>query len=225
MKETELAESIVEHYSDWEVFKEVPYSGIIDIVCRKAGIHVAIECKTSLNFDVLEQALRNKEGFHFSYVAVPYAKQFRSQNNIQFNICRDYGIGVLCYIPQEYKQIKYRIEELVKPKFNRKAAIRVKLHDYMKRSVAGSQNDRMTAFKFTVEQLVTELKRAGGKMEIKKMFQTEKYHYSTNSSARLCIQRLATDQHYISDGKTYTIHRQIKEFYYEKGFLILTEDK
>lgn len=221
MKETELAESIIKYYGDWEVFPEVPYSGIIDIVCRKAGIHLAIECKTSLNFEVLEQALKNQSGFHFSYIAVPYSKTLKSDYNIQYKICRDYGIGVLVYIPTEHRKEQYRIEERVKPKFNRKARITVKLEEWMKRSVAGSQNERMTAFKITVEQITTELKRAGGKMCIKKMFQVEKYHYSNNSSARICIQRLATDYVFPTGGQMHKIDRQIKEFYYQKGYLIL----
>jgi len=133
---------------------------------------------------VIEQAFHNTMSFHFSYIAIPYTKNM----GFQEKICRDYGIGVLACNVNDW--MGGSVQEIVKPKFNRKAwTKRVRLHEYQKRSIAGSpggSGDIMTPFKITVENMVTYIKRHP-ECSLKEMMSNIDHHYHSDSSARTSI--------------------------------------
>ncbi len=95
----------------------------------------------------------------------------------------------------------------VKPKFNRKIS-KLRLHEWQKESEAGSQNNRRTAFKNTVREIETYLRRRGGKVLLKDAIKSIDHHYTTLSSANKCIADMC-------------IRGVIKEFSFENGFIIL----
>ena len=124
MKETELAEHFINYFSDHDIYKEVPYAGLIDIVAVKGIITTSIEVKCLLNFDVIEQAVKNIRCSNYSYIAVPMPKS----KSFAYQICKNMGIGVLGLTVNGRA---LNVIELVKPKLNRKAT-KLKLETWMK---------------------------------------------------------------------------------------------
>lgn len=196
--EADLAEKFITFFSGgYEVFPEVPVYGIIDIIAYRAPVIIAIECKMQFGFEVLEQAIKNKTYAHYSYIAIPKPKAYLS--SLKRRICKDYGVGVLTYKPlaaaegyaystilrdiAQDERIAHRIEEVVPPALNRRI-VKPNLQEWMKRSVAGSQNDRMTAFKFTVEQIEQYVRRKGGVAKVEQTLKDIPHHYGSISSAK-----------------------------------------
>lgn len=207
MNEIELAEKFIAYFGGYEIYQEVPALGIIDFVAVAGNIRTAVEVKTTFNWKVFEQAVRNKNYAHYSYVAVPHNKDAHFRERL----CKDYGIGLLYFSPKPewVKNIEdYNfISEAVAPRINRSIA-KVKLREYMKDSVAGSQNQRITAFGNTINAFKIFLQRNGGKVSIKRVIEDVAHHYGSNTSAKQCIINLCRSG-------------VIKDFNYEDGFLIL----
>jgi hypothetical protein len=179
MKETDLAKHFIDYLSCYDLYFEVTaLTGCVDIVAKSGNIMMAYEVKTVFNFKVIEQALRNKEAFHYSYVCVPYSKDMRFQKKI----CLDYGIGVLVY--RKYSHSMEEVVEGVPAKLNRKAVVKYnRLREYQKRSIAGTASDeRITPFKITVENMVNYVRRHPG-CKLKDMINEISHHYSSDKGA------------------------------------------
>lgn len=201
MKETELAEKFIEYFSDnYEIYKEVPACGIIDFVAKSDNTTIAVEVKLSLNFDVIEQANRNKGYCDYSYIAVPCPKS----THFGYQICKMLGIGVIVF--DEWGNIHEKVNP-IKNRHNR--YFKLKLEPYMMRSVAGSKNDRMTEFKVTIENIVQYIKRHPD-CTLKECLENTKYHWSNFSGAKSCIYQ------WIKNGV-------ITEFRLENGILKLND--
>lgn len=99
-KETELAQAVIWWLQDyqWEVYQEVQvfaYGDIADIVAVQNGIYWIIECKTTLNLEVMGQALAWKYFAHYVSVATPAACRPSKGRELARKILRDKGIGLL----------------------------------------------------------------------------------------------------------------------------------
>jgi hypothetical protein len=207
MKETELAEKFIDFFDKFEIYKEVPAHGIIDFVAKSGPVTIAVEVKVSLNFDVIDQANKNKMYCTYSYIAVPRPKHY----HFGYDICKMLGVGVIVYYEHPGWKIGY-ITEQVAPAINRDAGhkwLRLKLEPYMMRSVAGSQNDRVTAFGNTVDEITNYIQRHPG-CHIKDCLNDIKHHYGSLSSARSCI------THWCNAGI-------IKQFRIEKGKMFIND--
>lgn len=205
--ESDIAQVVIDHFNDvFEVYPEVPTSnGICDIIVKDKNIITAIEVKKSFSFDVLEQAIRNKTIAHYSLIAVP---RF---NNMGFKkqLCRDYGIGLILVDIDVFnnnsiagiltEQVALLNRHIHKPK----------LEEWMKRSVSGSKNDRMTAFKIMIEDLEHKLKRAGGAAEFEDIFDTSVSTYSSIHSAKNTL-------------RSHVRNGVVKSFKFEGSKIILT---
>lgn len=177
MKETELAQKFIEYLSCYDLFFEVSsLSGCVDIVAFNPPILIAYEVKLSVNFEVIEQAYRNTNNFHYSYVCAPWPSRGLG---FQRELCQMLGIGVLLWREHD------RVTEYLRPRFNRKAwTSKVRLHEYNKRSIAGAASDgsRMTPFKITVENMVRYVKHHPG-CSLKDMFKNISHHYHSDTGA------------------------------------------
>lgn len=207
IKETDLAQRFVEYLSCYDLYFEVGAGSMVDIVAVSGSIIMGYEVKTSFNFRVIEQAYRNIHWFNYSYVCVPYGRD----HGFQYQICRDYGIGVLEW--REYGSISpwSEIVEKVKPKLNR-APIKdhVRLHEYQKRSIPGtSSGGRITPFTITKENMVKYVSRHPG-CTIKEMMNNISHHYHSTSGA------IATTYQWLRRGI-------IKDIYLDKGKLYLNQ--
>jgi hypothetical protein len=189
MKESDLAQYFIDYFDDgYEIFKEVPAGGIIDIVARHGHITLAVEVKLSLNFEVIGQAFENKRYCNYSYIAIPFTKH----KHFGFEICRMHGIGVLMTDPH------YHVVEVVKPKLIRHSKetrqwLTSKLQPWTKDSIAGSQHDRVTAFGNTVN-LITAYVRRHPECSIEECIKSIDHHYKSYSGAKSSIYK------YIHDG-------------------------
>eukprot|EP01029_Cantina_marsupialis_P029717 TRINITY_DN782061_c0_g1_i1.p2 TRINITY_DN782061_c0_g1~~TRINITY_DN782061_c0_g1_i1.p2 ORF type:complete len:226 (-),score=28.32 TRINITY_DN782061_c0_g1_i1:1072-1749(-) len=179
--ESDVAKVLMDHYSDQDVYPEVPTgNGICDIIIKDYHIYTAIEVKRSFSFDVLEQAIRNKKIAHYSMIAVPKFQKI----SFKRQLCRDYGIGLILVDMDMFMYNGFHALHLTdEAKFNRGAVI-PKLEDWMKRSVSGSKNDRMTAFKVMIEDIEHRLKREGGRAKFEDVFSLGLSTYSTVQSAK-----------------------------------------
>ena len=213
IKESDLAKHFISYFENqgWEVFSEVPHYGIIDFVARKKKkipnhskseyITCAVEVKTQFNFAVIEQADRNKRCATYSFVAVPKPKR----RTYAYEICRKLGIGVLEFDDRWRQNF---VSEAVKPVENWNIT-EVNLEEFMKESVAGSQNERMTYFKNSVK-LISDFLHENGPTHINEVVSAVDHHWTSHNSAKQCIRNWC---------KTGVI----KEFYVEKAIVKLTQ--
>lgn len=159
MTEAELALKFIDWLEGFDIYKEVPAGGIIDIVAVRDKWRLCVEVKMHLSFEVIWQAHSARRFGHYAYAAVPVKKW--GLHPAQIKLCQHLGVGVLAYkdLPQYgYNKGRGEIREVIAPALNRRPG-RITLEDYMKRSVAGSQNERITAFGFFVEQLTDTVLR------------------------------------------------------------------
>ena len=202
MKESDLALKFIEYFSEgYEVYKEVPVAGVIDMVVTDGTVKIGIEVKTKLSFKVIEQAFYKKPYLNYAYIAVPMGKD----QGFAFYICRQLNIGVLLY-----NEKRNQIVEEVKPTLNRNKS-RVVLHEYMKESVAGSQNQRVTAFGNTVNEIVKYLQRHDG-ATLEEVLHNVEYHWSNFSAAKASVYK-------------WCANGVIKKFKVEKGKVYLNKEK
>lgn len=191
MSEKELAQKFVDYLSGiYDLYYEV-YD--IDIVGKAGSIIVAIEVKKHLNFKVIEQAQRNIDSSHYSYIAVPLSSA--RNNRFGLEICETLGIGVLVFDDksdyEKYSKYGSFVTEKIKPKLNRHArasfAKYLNKDSYHKRATPGAKSgETITAFSVTVENLESYVRRNQG-CEIKEALNGINHHYGSISSARSCI--------------------------------------
>lgn len=203
MSEAELCLKLEEYFSEWEIYKEVPNrGGRCDMYVKKGCLWVSIEVKKQFSCLLIQQALTNMPNSHYSYVAVPDLKG--SYPAIQ--ICKRLGIGVLVYRTEHVSEPHWC--EVEKPFFKRKI-VPMRVLPVMKLAAAGVQHNTMSEFKVSLSYIEMHIKRNGGRMPIKEVFENNKYHYSSSKSAAQCITKLCRKG-------------AIKEFYLDGKDLVLT---
>ncbi len=197
MTEAQLALKFIDYFAEFDIYKEVPGGGgRIDIVAVTEKIRTAIEVKVHLSFEVIWQAYQSRVQCHYAYAAVPVKNW--NIHPAQKKLCLHLGIGVLgCMELQtangnfnkknQHKLPTHEIREIIKPQLNRHAR-KIMLHEYMKRSQAGSQSSYITAFGFFVEGLTAICARHPEGIEVKKAFEDIEFkHYRTVSIFRNAV--------------------------------------
>lgn len=179
LTEEALAEKFIGFFGDnADVYPEVPMrGGICDFVVKAPPVFIAVEVKTSMNMDVLAQAV-DKIGYaNYIYVAVPHGKG----RGFVETVCKSYGIGILYY-----NHNADEITERLRPKLFRKI-VKPELQDWMKQSIAGSQSVRMTAFKHFINELYKHLTQRNGAtyQELHEMFEQPYYKKLTSFKSNI----------------------------------------
>ena len=182
--ETEIARSVVEALRiDHEVFQEVSIGGdTVDIVARTGSVLWAVEVKTSLNLQVIGQAMMNRRCFHYSSVAVPAAKRGKGED-AALRFLEQNGLGMIV-VKQDG-----RIYERLPARFHRRVISRlVHLCDEQKTyaEAGNAEGRRFTLFRATRDQLYQYVARNPG-CSLKDAIENTFHHYSSFSSARNCI--------------------------------------
>lgn len=182
MKEVELAQHFVRYLEGFDLYFEVDYYRVIDIVSINSGISAAYEVKTNFNFKVFEQAVENAQHFNFSYICVP---DFRD-SWFHRRLCDDYGLGLLMYDDRRgYGDVR----EYVSPRLNRHAnneCLIERLSNVSKKSKPGAQTGdgkRITAFAVTVENAERYVRGHSG-CTLKELMENITHHYRNNQAAR-----------------------------------------
>lgn len=208
MLEKDLAQEFVKYLSCYDLYFEVDVEHPIDIVAITENTCSAYEVKISFNFEVLEQAVRNKRNFHYSYVAVPYTDSLYF-SNFKKNLCETLGVGLLVIKPNG------RAAQLVKPKLNR--AINFKqtlgrLHEYQKQCVPGTKcgdTGKITSFQVTVDNAERYAIRHPG-CTLAEIINGISHHYITDEVAK---RNIAT---WIRQGVIKTLKIVNKKVYYNE---------
>nr|BFD64798.1 hypothetical protein BdHM001_34790 [Bdellovibrio sp. HM001] len=201
--EQELGADVVAYLQKqgFDVYQEVSCgSGYVDIVAVKNGIRWAIETKTSLSDQVIDQALSRLRQFHYVSVAVPAAKG-RSYVNLSTSkrfILNYFGIGVLSvskssYVFEEIEPklcrtaVKYGLgsrKELLDPLYGYKA---VALLPEQQIDIAGGKSgQQLTSYKLTNIRIVEYL-RDNGPTLIKTLAEKVDHHYSSCAAMRTAV--------------------------------------
>jgi hypothetical protein len=166
----------------WEVFQEVTAGGpICDIVAKRGLCLWAIECKLTLNLEVIEQALHWRHRANLVSVAVPRARCETMLTQLQ--------VGVLSVNPGNY------VTESVRPHFFRpRASLAKHLHEEQKTfcEAGGNRGGHWSPYKATCRN-VKELVRANPGIALKELIGKVQHHYSNAASARGCIAKCAED--------------------------------
>ena len=189
IKETEIAEIVIDwlEKQHWDVYQEVPVNnGFADIFAVRNGLVWVIETKTSLSFDVMEQAFRR--AVHYRSVAVP--KPVNMSWFLQRKIARDYlNIGILI-VDQNIQTVN----EIVSPKLMREYHNNAKRYisklrpEHKTFAKAGSANElRFTPYQESIRNIKDYLRRNPGSTIKEIIDNLGKLHYSSNSSAKNCI--------------------------------------
>lgn len=115
-KETDIAKAAVDWLTsqNWEVYQEVqfrPFGRIADIVAVNGRLVWVVECKTSLNLALLEQAYRWRGYANFISIAVPQARNGKGRGAAELFL-KQFGIGKLSVHP-------YDTHQTISPKLHR----------------------------------------------------------------------------------------------------------
>lgn len=187
--EAELASFLISRLINdgWEVFQEVPMGNIsADIVVKKEEIVGVVECKKSINFHLIQQAIRWRQYANFVWVAVPF---FQKENSIRRKICENFGLGVF-----EIKR-SGEVKQSIDPFFLRRVDpnLRNCLREEMKTGkygIAGTNTgNRFTPFKETTEALCSIVRDKPGitlKLAIEAI---KRHHYASNAAARVNLRK------------------------------------
>lgn len=202
--EKELAMKFIDYLSGYgyDLYFEVPTpsASITDIVGVQGNILTGFEVKTSCSIAVIKQAYHNLKHYHYSYICVNWSKK---TDDFTIKICQDYGIGILAY-STDFIDL---CSERAVPKLNRHIQ-KPTLEEWQRYSIAGSQGERLTAFKAMVDKLTSKI-RWHKKLSMKEAFGDQSYYRNFTS--------------FQSNIYQWCRSKVITEFYLEKGYLYLTE--
>ncbi|HEY8097148.1 MAG TPA: hypothetical protein VIE65_13780 [Methylobacter sp.] len=172
--ETEVAASVVAWLegNNWDVYQEVD---AIDIVAVRGSLIWAIECKTTMGFDVLEQAIRRRSLVNSVFVATPpkdksrVAKLACSVSGIGWIVVTRSYLNIECY-PAFQRRITGNLRSQLRP-------------EHKTFSKAGSPTGkRWTPFKETCRGFIAVIESCPG-IELKEALKRFKHHYKSDSAA------------------------------------------
>jgi hypothetical protein len=172
--ETEVAAAAVAwlEATGWDVYQEVDE---IDIVAVRGSLIWAVECKTTMGFDVLEQAMRRRSLVNGVWMATPP----KDKSRVVRLACSAAGIGWLVVARSHVNVECY-------PAFQRRTTgdLRGMLRPEHKTfSKAGSPTGkRWTPFKETCRDLLAIVRGSPG-ISLSAALKKFKHHYRSDSSA------------------------------------------
>ena len=190
MKESELAKLITDKFESdgYEVYKEVVNTGNgknrADIIVVKDGEYTVIETKMSFGLTVIEQAFKWKLFSHYSYVALPRSTK-RNARKFGYNMCLDYGIGVIDVGKKGDIKIVHESAYNDNP-------VLPQLYEEQKEQIAGakpSKGSYITPFRITCNKL-TQYIIDNGEMNITTAISNIEHHYKSDASAKNALTKL-----------------------------------
>lgn len=159
MKESDLFEPLRKYLLETvccsEIYGEVANCDIIG-VC--GPVNIAVETKTSLNFKVIDQAIRRKWMAQYIYVAVPKPREVHW---VARDLLKYHGIGLLLY---EEENQYFKVD--IRAKLNRHAKHPVEfrkeyLKDYHKDQISGVKSGECkTEYSVMIENIIEVLDTA-----------------------------------------------------------------
>ena len=194
--ETDVARPIVGWLEDlqWDVYQEVALGARADIVALQGPLIWVIEVKTTLTFDVVEQAHNWLDHAHYVSIAVPWA---RTHRNMAQRVCRMLGIGMLeidrpgrggVHTRVPAKLGRSRVHKLYAKRLREACRPECKTWG----EAGNARSEFFSPFKGTCRAIVEHLTK-NGPTPIKDLVKGIEHHYATDASARGSIPRWVMD--------------------------------
>ncbi len=181
-KESDLAEIIINKFEadGYEVYKEVYNTSKgknrADIIAVKDGKYTVIETKLSFGLTVIEQAFKWSQYSHYRYICIPRSTK-RNARRFGYNVCRDYGIGVIDIGKRGDIRIVYEST------YNTDAEL-PQLYEEQKEQIAGTtRSTYVTPFKITCRKLVDYVNE-NGEAPLLTAIKSIEHHYKSDASAK-----------------------------------------
>lgn len=193
--EVELGKVVVawleaQHYDVYqEVQPEAGFGGVIDIVARQGARVTIVELKLRLGLKVIDQAWRWSDRAHLTYAAVPYADSPRSEFGFACRVAEKFGVGVLGVRPGIPDVLPPEVQELARPRFNRRPILLDRLlarltEQHRTYAEAGNADGRRwTSFRATCTEMAAYVAQHPG-ASIREVMANVKHHYRTPATAR-----------------------------------------
>lgn len=190
LKESELAKLIIDKFESdgYEVYKEVVNTGKgknrADVIVVKDGKYTVIETKLSFGLTVIEQSFKWKPFTHYSYICIPRSTK-RNARLFGYNLCNDYGIGVIDVGKKGDIRIVYESSYTPEPELPQ-------LYEEQKGQEAGSKPSKdsyITPFKITCRKLV-EYVSEKGEISLLTAIKGIDHHYKSDTSAKNALTKL-----------------------------------
>jgi hypothetical protein len=188
MSENELAKKVIEYFESngYEIYKEVVNTGKgknrADIIAVKDDEYTVIETKVSFGLTVIEQGFKWKPFSHHVYCCMPRAKR-RHGRKFGYDMCRDYGIGVI-------EVDKYGNVHIVHESSKTNDPELPQLYEEQKEQDAGTTgNQYVTPFKITCKKLVEHIQE-NGEMPLLTAIKSIEHHYKTDASAKNALNKM-----------------------------------
>lgn len=187
--EKELASYIITYYENlgYEIYKEVyniHKGNRADIIAIKNDEYIVIETKMSFGLTIIEQAFKWKENSHKTYICLPSTK--RNSRYFGYNICSDYGIGII----EVSKSGNVRI---LKDSFKNHSPILPQIYEQQKDQIAGSKPTKdsyITPFKITVNLFKQYLEDKNELVKLTDVIKDINHHYSSDTSAKTSLMKM-----------------------------------
>lgn len=190
MKETEIAKQVCDWLisQDWDVYQEIQCRcGIIDIVAINEPISWAIEVKTSLSLQLLNQIIKRRQIANFISIAVPNKceKTIQKNHDLMSLMQRQYGLGVITVGSLVYEHTPAqlcRVNTILNIRNDLKPQ-----HKYW--CEAGTnQGGYFTEFALTKQRLIRYVTNNEG-CTLKEAIEQIDTHYSSKTTAKSCISK------------------------------------
>lgn len=193
---------------NWDVYQEVlisPIGRIADIIAVQNNKVWIIECKTSFNLSVLEQANTWMKYANYISICIPktHRRDKQTRNNIfGKSICKKLNMGCL-EITRDAQVV-----ESIKPSLQRKSLSNVIIsqlkEEHKHFAQAGSRNGYYTPFKNTCKELIDFVK-SKKECKLTDAINSINHHYSTPYSAKNMI------RHWIETGIIHNLSIQYRD--------------
>lgn len=175
----------------WEVFQEVSTgqgSPICDLVAKRGPVTWAIECKLSLNLDVIAQALHWRFRANYCAVCVPSGRASIAAESL----LQQLGVGWLFAYPEEDSRHGPRLQFQAGPFRRARSDIRRFLREEQKTfcEAGGNRGGHFSPFKATCREVAGAVANRPG-LTMKELLSTISHHYGSDATARACIAKWA----------------------------------
>ena len=186
--ETELCERLCEWLvaKGWELYFEVDFGTIADIVARKDDLLWVIECKLTCSLDLIAQGIGRKPYADFVSIAFP-ERRTRWGGWVAVRAALSYaGVGALEVIPESTfgggMIVKRKLDPVCQHRISDRLfdALNERQKTYAK--PGNSDGARWSPYKNTCEQLL-ELVKGNEGIALKAAVEKIKHHYSSKASA------------------------------------------
>lgn len=191
--ENDIAKVVIQYLEKlgYQTYKEVTWNGggshRADIVGYQDSEFLIVETKTTFGLKVIEQAMFYKDKAHKVYICIPRANYKRRWFGYQ--ICRDYGIGILeVYYFGKGDKREMVVFEHTPSTICQKPNLPT-LYEEQKNQNAGTKESYVTPFKMTVKRLINHVKEHGPD-SLEHALMEINHHYKNVKSGKSALTKL-----------------------------------